>query len=313
MTCLRHVWAIRVFVEVSALESCSLPKRNERRQDQAEGCEEAKRTGSTRQLRTAFQRRIGKCSSFERRQGNVPRIPRSLAASAIPIRIHCPRPLRSHRRSPPRVRQRYGPRHLSKGVWSGHRCGGIQPRSRPLVFQPERRRPRPSRSARRSMVFDLTDGVSPGTGTSPVCTGVTSLSCKGAGTSPYVQAIRPAAQEGCCHSRGGWGQLIALTFNVKRYTRPARFEASATGIRACCSKPAGRGVLRPSPMSRCESWRNWMRLRRSNSCARRPGNRLESLRGDRTGQYSIRVNDQFRICFRWTKLGPTQVEIVDYH
>lgn len=44
-----------------------------------------------------------------------------------------------------------------------------------------------------------------------------------------------------------------------------------------------------------------------------PGNRFEALRGDRTGQYSIRINDQFRICFRWTKLGPTQVEIVDYH
>lgn len=44
-----------------------------------------------------------------------------------------------------------------------------------------------------------------------------------------------------------------------------------------------------------------------------PGNRLEALRGERAGQYSIRINDQYRICFRWTKLGPTQVEIVDYH
>jgi proteic killer suppression protein len=44
-----------------------------------------------------------------------------------------------------------------------------------------------------------------------------------------------------------------------------------------------------------------------------PGNRLEALRGDRTGQHSIRVNDQFRICFRWTAQGPTDVEIVDYH
>ena len=44
-----------------------------------------------------------------------------------------------------------------------------------------------------------------------------------------------------------------------------------------------------------------------------PGNRLEALRGDRSGQYSIRVNDQFRICFRWTDKGPTDVEIVDYH
>ena len=44
-----------------------------------------------------------------------------------------------------------------------------------------------------------------------------------------------------------------------------------------------------------------------------PGNRLESLKGDRAGQHSIRVNDQFRVCFRWTDAGPEDVEIVDYH
>ena len=44
-----------------------------------------------------------------------------------------------------------------------------------------------------------------------------------------------------------------------------------------------------------------------------PGNRLEALKGDRKGQYSIRVNDQYRICFRWTAHGPTDVELVDYH
>lgn len=44
-----------------------------------------------------------------------------------------------------------------------------------------------------------------------------------------------------------------------------------------------------------------------------PGNRLEALRGIRSGQYSIRINDQFRLCFRWTDAGPTDVEIVDYH
>jgi toxin HigB-1 len=44
-----------------------------------------------------------------------------------------------------------------------------------------------------------------------------------------------------------------------------------------------------------------------------PGNRLEALKGDREGQYSIRVNDQWRICFRWTPAGPEDVEIVDYH
>ena len=44
-----------------------------------------------------------------------------------------------------------------------------------------------------------------------------------------------------------------------------------------------------------------------------PGNRLEALRGDRAGQHSIRINDQWRICFRWTDAGPEEVEIVDYH
>lgn len=44
-----------------------------------------------------------------------------------------------------------------------------------------------------------------------------------------------------------------------------------------------------------------------------PGNRLEQLRGDRSGQFSIRVNTQFRICFTWTANGPQDVELVDYH
>jgi proteic killer suppression protein len=44
-----------------------------------------------------------------------------------------------------------------------------------------------------------------------------------------------------------------------------------------------------------------------------PGNRLEALRGDRRGQHSIRINDQFRICFVWTQEGPTDVEMTDYH
>ena len=44
-----------------------------------------------------------------------------------------------------------------------------------------------------------------------------------------------------------------------------------------------------------------------------PGNRLEALRGDRVGQHSIRINDQYRICFRWTETGAVGVAIVDYH
>jgi proteic killer suppression protein len=44
-----------------------------------------------------------------------------------------------------------------------------------------------------------------------------------------------------------------------------------------------------------------------------PGNRLELLSGKRRGQHSIRINDQYRICFTWTETGPEQAEIVDYH
>ncbi|BDA73570.1 Plasmid maintenance system killer [Rivularia sp. IAM M-261] len=44
-----------------------------------------------------------------------------------------------------------------------------------------------------------------------------------------------------------------------------------------------------------------------------PGKRLEALKGDRLGQHSIRINDQYRICFKWTSQGSEEVEIVDYH
>jgi proteic killer suppression protein len=44
-----------------------------------------------------------------------------------------------------------------------------------------------------------------------------------------------------------------------------------------------------------------------------PGNRLEKLKGNRAGSYSVRINQQWRICFRWTEAGPEGIEIVDYH
>lgn len=44
-----------------------------------------------------------------------------------------------------------------------------------------------------------------------------------------------------------------------------------------------------------------------------PGNRLEALKGNRAGQHSIRINDQYRICFWWTEHGPAEVEVTDYH
>ena len=51
----------------------------------------------------------------------------------------------------------------------------------------------------------------------------------------------------------------------------------------------------------------------SNRLAALPSNRLEALRGDRAGEFSIRINVQWRICFRWADDGPNDVEIVDYH
>lgn len=62
--------------------------------------------------------------------------------------------------------------------------------------------------------------------------------------------------------------------------------------------------------------RKLMQLEAANSLsdlAIPPGNRLERLEGKRFGQCSIRINDQFRICFKWTEAGPMDVEIVDYH
>ena len=55
------------------------------------------------------------------------------------------------------------------------------------------------------------------------------------------------------------------------------------------------------------------RVRELRELAIPPGNRLESLQGDRAGQYSIRINDQFRICFRWEEGDAYEIEITDYH
>ncbi|HEX3716926.1 MAG TPA: type II toxin-antitoxin system RelE/ParE family toxin [Verrucomicrobiae bacterium] len=53
--------------------------------------------------------------------------------------------------------------------------------------------------------------------------------------------------------------------------------------------------------------------RRLNDLRAPPGNRLETLQGNRTGQYSVRINDQYRLCFRWQGEDALDVEIVDYH
>ena len=61
------------------------------------------------------------------------------------------------------------------------------------------------------------------------------------------------------------------------------------------------------------SWPNWTRPQPWISCASRPGNRLEALRGDHAGQYSIRINDRWRLCFRFVDGDVQDAEIVDYH
>ena len=59
--------------------------------------------------------------------------------------------------------------------------------------------------------------------------------------------------------------------------------------------------------------RNWKMAQNLNDMRVPPGNRLEALSGDRKGQWSIRINGQYRICFRWIDNNPMYVEIVDYH
>jgi len=79
-------------------------------------------------------------------------------------------------------------------------------------------------------------------------------------------------------------------FNGERVRRFITFEAIAMRKLAMLNRAARLGDLRVPP-----------------------GNRLEMLKGDRARQYSIRINERYRICFVWTTGGPTEVEIVDYH
>jgi len=75
-------------------------------------------------------------------------------------------------------------------------------------------------------------------------------------------------------------------------------------------------VRRLAPAFHQVAWRKLAQLHaatRLDSLRLPPGNRLEALKHDRAGQHSIRINDQWRICFHWTPAGPEAVEIVDYH
>ena len=80
------------------------------------------------------------------------------------------------------------------------------------------------------------------------------------------------------------------------------------------------GVFRTlNPTSKLDTARARLRIQRVVAATRLadllvpPSHRLEALRGDRRGQYSLRINDQWRVCFRWTERGAMEIEIVDYH
>ena len=104
-----------------------------------------------------------------------------------------------------------------------------------------------------------------------------------------------------------------LPFNVIRYILPAMIKGFAcrdtqalfeTGK---CKKFSGIANVAVRKLAQLDAAQTLDFLRSP------PGNHLEVLKGERKGQHSIRVNDQYRVCFRWTVEGPEDVEIVDYH
>jgi proteic killer suppression protein len=129
---------------------------------------------------------------------------------------------------------------------------------------------------------------------------------------PAVGTTRRKSPEGA-GSSGGIVPLFTLdVINARRYYLPVivSFKDRDTGRLA-----AGERVRR---FARIESVAR-RKLRQLQIAGRLadlrvpPGNRLEALQGHRAGQHSIRVNDQFRVCFRWTAAGAEDVEIADYH
>lgn len=77
---------------------------------------------------------------------------------------------------------------------------------------------------------------------------------------------------------------------------------------------AARKTCPPTLWRTAQKKLQWMNSAQSlGTLSKPPGNGLEKLAGDRAGQHSIRVNLQYRICFRWTDSGPAEVELVDYH
>ena len=100
-----------------------------------------------------------------------------------------------------------------------------------------------------------------------------------------------------------------------RYTIPVQFKDGATkAIFDGAASPATRRAL-PTQLHEIARRKIDMILSASSlvDLTKPPGNRLEALRGKRKGQHSIRINDQYRVCFRWRIDGPCDIEIADYH
>ena len=117
---------------------------------------------------------------------------------------------------------------------------------------------------------------------------------------------------------GGAGAIMAKRVEMTKMPELVAFMHSMIGLAAVAI--AAATVLEPSAFGLSTPLDAALAgLAPEDGLARRgpvpipPGNRLEPLRGDRAGQYSIRINDQYRVCFRWTTAGAENVEIVDYH
>src|SRR5271170_7654886 len=91
----------------------------------------------------------------------------------------------------------------------------------------------------------------------------------------------------------------------------ARLKALLRPFRNDARRPSHRSLNYWKALSRKLRLLNQARV--LNDLRAPPGNRLEALKGERAGQYSIRINNQWRICFLWREGGPSNVEVVDYH
>lgn len=112
--------------------------------------------------------------------------------------------------------------------------------------------------------------------------------------------------------KGGAGRELA-TYNVLRYDRFMIQDFADGDAERIWSGLRSRTLPSDIQSIALRKLRMLNQARHLNDLRVPPGNRLEALKGNRTGQFSIRINDQWRICFIWTDGGPSHVEIVDYH